>query len=207
MSLAVMLPVILENARAQTSSASRPLSATVISTHVVRNGALTLLVLWRGSPGWYARGGSGSSSGGGGGSAGVEVGSFSLMYGGRTFSVDLNYTTRVATLLKQEISLADTNVVLVDEVDGPSGGQVVGRHWVDPRLPAAAAPNVRTIENDPVIIAIRRGPEIWPFLQCDVPVPIPSGSDSAAGDPTARLRSSEYVQGVLTRICRAATSP
>src|SRR5688572_15207535 len=90
---AVMLIIIPQNARGQTSSSSRPVSATVISTYVARGGELTLLVLWRGSPGWYSGGGGNSSSGGGGGSAGGrEVGSFSMTFGGRTLSIDFDYT-------------------------------------------------------------------------------------------------------------------
>jgi hypothetical protein len=203
----VMLIIIPWNARGQTSSSSRPLSATVISTYVARDGELALLVLWRGSPGWYSRGSGNSSSGGGGGSAGQEVGSFSLTYGGRTLSIDFNYTARLARLLEQEISLADTNVVLVDDVDGPSGAHIVGRLWVDPKLPETDGSGLRTIEDDPAITAIRRAPESGAFLQCDVPLPMLTGVDAAAVDPTVRARLSEYVQGVLTQICRAAIGP
>src|SRR5215203_1802292 len=121
----VTLIIIPGDARAQTTSSSRPVSATVISTYVARGGELTLLVLWRGSPGWYSGGGGNSSSGGGGGSAGGrEVGSFSMTFGRRTLAIDFDYTARIARLLEQEVSLADTNVVLVDEVDGPSGARI-----------------------------------------------------------------------------------
>jgi hypothetical protein len=41
-----------------------------------------------------------------------------MTFGGRTLTIDFDYTARVARLLEQEISLADTNVVLVDEGDG-----------------------------------------------------------------------------------------
>lgn len=203
----VMLIIIPWNARGQTSSSSRPLSATVISTYVARDGQLTLLVLWRGTPGWYSRGSGNSSSGGGGASAGREVGSFSLTYGGRTFSIEFNYTARLARILEQEISLADTNLVLVDDVDGPSGAHIIGRLWVDPKLPEADSSGRRTIDDDPAITAIRRAPEAGAFLQCDVPLPMPTGVDVAAVDPTVRARLSEYVQGVLTQICRAAIGP
>ena len=199
--LVVMLIIPL-NARAQTSSSSRPLSATVVSTYVARAGELTLLVLWRGSPGWYSGGGGNSSSGGGGGSAGGrEVGSFSMTFGGRTLAIDFDYTARVARLLEQEIALADTNVVLVDEVDGPSGGQIVGRLWVEPKLPGTGSSGPRMIEDDPAIAAIRRAPEAGAFLQCDIPMTVPTGVDAAVD--VARL--TEYLQAVMTQICRAAS--
>ena len=202
----VLLIIIPWSARGQTSSSSRPLSATVIGTFVARDGELTLLVLWRGSPGWYS-GGSSSSGGGGSASPGQQVGSFSLTFGGRTFSIDFNYTTRLARLLDEEISLTDTNVVLVDDVDGSSGAHIVGRLQVDPKLPEADRSGPRTIEDDPAILAIRRSPEAGSFLQCDVPLPMPTGAGAAALDPTVRARLSEYMQGVLTQICRAAVSP
>jgi hypothetical protein len=203
----VMLIIIPWNARAQTTSSSRPLSATVIGTYVARDGALVLLVLWRGSPGWPSRGGSNSSSGGGGGSAGREVGSFSLTYSGRTFSIDFDYTARSARLLGQQISLADTNVVLVDDVDGPTGAHIAGRLWADPKLPKMDSSGPRTIEDDPAITAIRRAPEAGAFPKCDVPLPMPTGVEAPAVGPTVRARISEYEHGVLTQICRAAIGP
>lgn len=194
-------------ARAQTSSASRPLSATVISTYVARDGELTLLVLWRGSPGWYSRGEGHSSSSGGGGQPGHEVGSVSLTYGGRTLSIDFDYSAGRARLLDQEILLADTNVVLVDDVDAPSGAQIVGRRRVVPTLPQGSSPALRTIDDDPAVTAIRRAPEVGAFLQCDVPVPVPTSASLTGADPVLRERLREYLQDVLTQVCRAATNP
>jgi len=205
--LALMLAVMPRETAGQTTSASRPLSATVVSTFVTHNGELTLLVLWRGSPGWFSGGSGNSSSGGGSTSAGQEVGSFSMTYAGKTFAIDLNYTTGVARLVEQEISLTDTNVVLVDFVDAPSGPRIVGRHLVDPKLPEAAISGPRTLADDPAIIGIRRSPEAGAFLQCDIPVAMPAGVDAAALDPAVRLRLSEYVQGIVKQICDAALSP
>ena|SRR5947207_14721793 len=84
----------------QTSSSSRPLSATVIGSYVIRNGELTLIVLWRGSPGWFSRGSS-SSGGGGSSSARREVGSLWFTYGGKSFSVEFDYTAGIARLLEE----------------------------------------------------------------------------------------------------------
>ena len=200
----VMLISIPWNVRGQTSSSSRPLSATVMSTHIARNGELVLLVLWRGSPGWNT---GGRSSGGGGSSSGREFGSFTLTSGGRTLSIDIDYTSRLAKILEQEITLDNTNVVLVDDVDRPPGAHIVGRLWVDPKLPAVDGSGLRPIETDPAVTAIRRAPEAQAFLQCDIPVPLPPGLAALAVDPTARARANEYVQGVMAQICRAAVGP
>jgi hypothetical protein len=202
--LMVMLTCIPWNARGQTSSSSRPLSATVMSTYIARNGELVLLVLWRGSPGWNSGGG---SSGSGGSSAGREFGSFTLTSGGRTLSIDIDYTARLAKILGQEITLDNTNVVLVDDVDGPSGARIVSRLWVDPKLPAMDISGVRRIENEPAIAAIRRAPEAQSFLQCDIPIPLPPGMAAVAADPIGRARATEYVQEVMGQICRAAIGP
>ena len=202
---------------AQTSSSTRPLSATVIGTFVTRNGELTLIVLWRGSPGWFERGGSGSGAGGGGSSvAGRDVGSEWFSYGGKSFSIDFDYTAGIARLLEQEIRLSETNVVLLDDVDSVSGAQIVGRRWVDPKLPerpvldptaSAADQSLAMIASDPLLVAIRRDPALGAYLQCDVPVPVPDGLEASIPDPAARARLVEYMQGMIAMICRQAVGP
>ena len=202
---------------AQTSSSSRPLSATVIGTYVTRNGELTLIVLWRGSPGWFSRGGSGSGGGGGGSSsAGREVGSLWFTQGGKSFSVEFDYTGGIARLLEQEIRLPETNVVLVDDVDSASGARIVGRHWVDPKLPerpaldpgaSAADQSLAMIASDPILVAIRRDPALGAYLQCDVPVPVPNGLEASIPDPAARARLVEYMQQMVAMVCRQAVGP
>ena len=210
MAILLMLTVIPRDALSQTSSSSRPVSASVISTYVARDGELTLLVLWRGSPGWYSRGGGSSSrSGGSGGAAGGrEFGSFSMTFGGRTLSIDFDYTAHVARLLGQEISLADTNVVLVDDVDGPTGARISSLLWVDPKLPNTDdTTGARNMNDDPAIVAMRRAPQAGAFLQCDIPLTMPNGVDAPEVDPVIRARLTEYMQGLLTEICRAAVRP
>jgi hypothetical protein len=202
---------------AQTSSSTRPLSATVIGTFVTRNGELTLIVLWRGSPGWFARGGSGNGAGGGGSSsAGRNVGFEWFSYGGKSFSVEFDFTSGIARLLEQEIRLSETNVVLVDDVDSVSGARIVGRHWVDSKLPerpaldsgaSAADQSLAMIASDPLLVAIRRDPALGAYLQCDVPVPVPDGLEASIPDPAARARLVEYLQGMIAMICRQAVGP
>ena len=213
----IAILIAIPSLHAQTSSSSRPLSATVIGTYVTRNGGLTLIVLWRGSPGWFSRGGSGSGGGGGGSSsAGREVGSVWFTQGGKSFSIDFDYTAGIARLLEQEIQLAETNVVLVDDVDSVSGARIAGRQWVDPTLPerpalnrgaSAADQSLAMIASDPILVAIRRDPALGAYLQCNVPVPVPDGLDASVPDPAERARLVEYLQQMVAMICRQAVGP
>jgi hypothetical protein len=201
----------------QTSSSLRPLSATVVASYVMRNGELTLIILWRGGPGWFSRGNSGGGSGGGGGSsARREVGSLWFTQGGKSFSIDFDYTAGIARLLEQEIRLSETNVVLVDDVDSVSGARIVGRQWVDPKLPerpaldpgaSAADQSLAMMASDPILVAIRRDPALGAYLQCDVPAPVPDGLDASVPDPAARARLVEYMQQMVAMICRQAVGP
>jgi hypothetical protein len=135
-------------------------------TWVARYGAdgaqtLDLLVLWRGAPGWFAKaGGSGTSSGGN-----SESFHSTIRYGGLELQLELQPQTRFATIQGKRIELREDNVVLVDEVDGPSGPSVVRTLHVDPGLP-------RTDNGYPMIEAVlRRSPAIVEFLRCDTRVP------------------------------------
>jgi len=202
-------------ANAQTSSSSRPLSGTVVGTYVARNGELTLLVLWRGASGWFMRGTGGSAGGGGGSAGGRETGSVWFTYGDKSFSIDFDYTAGAARLLGQDISLADTNVVLVDNVDSASGARVIGRQRVDPKLPERTAPDptqsavdqsLAMMRSDPILAVIRRTPALSDYLQCDLPVQLPDSLDSAVPEP-ARARRDEIMRTTIAIICRQATGP
>ena len=83
----------------------------MLSTLVSRDEQLVLLVLWRGSPGWLARGGGRASSqaGGSGNQTWVQ-----LTRGELTLSVDVDHASGVAHVLTQMVSVKTKNVVLVD---------------------------------------------------------------------------------------------
>src|SRR5262249_17787751 len=127
----------------QGSSTSRIVSPTVVASWRQRESyadgsSTSLLVLWRGSPGWFTAGGrgasSGSSSGGGGGGTGSAF-SYSydyMTYGARTFMMEFDDIKKIVKIVNQEISLKDTNVVLVDFVDSTTGPTIVGYRWVAP---------------------------------------------------------------------------
>jgi hypothetical protein len=65
-------------------------------------------------------------------------------FGGLTFNVDIDDTGSVAWVLNQKISLQDTNVVLVDNVD--SKPMIVRVERVDPVVPVTCLPFFGPVE-------------------------------------------------------------
>jgi hypothetical protein len=162
------------------SSMSKIASPVVVASWREREGyadgdTTTLLVLWRGTPGWFMAGGrgtsSGSSGGGGGGGSGFSYSHEYMTYGGHTFDIEFNDEKKTVRLLNQEISLKDTNVVLVDFVDSTGGPTIVGYRWVAPGSPAP--PVVDGAFADPVAGVIMRSPELYEYLRCDLKVDDP----------------------------------
>ncbi len=156
------------------SSTSRVASPTVVASwssheNYADGSATTLLVLWRGTPGWFSKGGRGGGSGGGGGSgrgAGAGTnGSYAYEYvsqGGLTFMMEFDHDKHIVKVLNQEISLKETNVVLVDFVDSTNGPTIVGYRWVDPAPPEQRSPV------DPIAAVVKRTPELFEYLRCDL---------------------------------------
>jgi hypothetical protein len=159
-------------------STSRVASPTVVaswSSHqeYADGNATTLLVLWRGTPGWFSMGGGGGSAGGRSGSSvgsGTgRSGSYAYEYlsqGGRTFMMEFDYEKKIVRIQHQDISLKDSNVVLVDFVDSLSGPTIVGSRWIDP-APDPAPPDQPSVA-DPIAAVIKRSPELFEYLRCDL---------------------------------------
>ena len=155
------------------TSTSRIASPTVVASWTSHENhsdgsAATLLVLWRGTPGWFAKGGRGAGSGGGGWAGGAGAGrreSYAYEYvshGGLTFMMEFDYEKAIAKILNQEISLKETNVLLVDFVDSTTGPAMVGYRWIEP------APADQSTGADPIVAIIKRTPELFEFLRCDL---------------------------------------
>ena len=160
-------------ATAQTSAGSnRVLSPAVVSYWQSRDngdgtGVLDLLVLWRGSPAWFTRGSGSSGGGGSSGGFGRWYAYQWMSYGDITLTIELNSDakgfpadTTTAAILGQEISLRDANVVLIDGADS-GNPTIVGTRHVDPWFTG----------NDPVSAVVRRSPELFEFLRCDITLP------------------------------------
>jgi hypothetical protein len=157
------------------SSPSRVISPAVVASWVSHSNyadgrMTTLLVLWRGTPGWFS-GSGGSSSSGSSGSASSwgsgqrqssEYASFSQ--GGHTFTMEFDYERNIVKMLGQDVSLDATNVVLVDFVDSTTGPVIVGSRWVEPV-------QVTPPSGDPVAAIIKHAPDLFDYLRCDLSVP------------------------------------
>ena len=148
------------------SGGSRPVSPAVVATlftihSQAGDGKLEVLVLWRGSPGWFLGGGRDESSGSRTGGSG-ETWDHHFFFGDLTLNLQFNRRTRTARVQDIEVSLQDTNVVLVDQVDSRETLRVVGTRWIDPQV---GDPPVRVEQ------VLGRSSELVDFLRCDVSLP------------------------------------
>ena len=135
-------------------------SAAVMTTYAIRQRpsgeVLELLILWRGTPGWFTRGRSASSSGGLSG----DNWRHRFSQGGLEFEAALDFKTRTASVQGQLVKLGKANVVLVDDVDSPRGTRVAGTLTVDASLGKESGP-LR------ILPVLARSKEIRDYLRCD----------------------------------------
>jgi hypothetical protein len=124
---------------------------------------LELLVVWRGTPGWFAKGGKSGSQGSGSGS----TWSHRFSDGGYSFELSGNTNARTADVLGKTYDLTKSNAILIDGVDSPDGPRIAGTLMFDPRLPNGSDPNQR-------LMLIGRSKELRDYLRCDTVLPDPS---------------------------------
>jgi hypothetical protein len=146
----------------RTVTSDRPISPSVVASFLTRGDELVLLALWRGGPGWFWRATGAPGEAGGSGDQIFQQ----ISEGGLTFRIDYDFRAGTATLLGRQISLKETNVVLVDGVDASAGPTVVAMERTDPRLEDPLRPEATVI---------RRHPNLYQFLKCDLPLP-PAGN-------------------------------
>lgn len=150
-------------------------------------GTLELLVLWRGTPGWFLRPGGGSLSfedtteyprpgrdasrpeQAEGAPTGRRLGSTVTIRQGSVL-LELRFDRENATVYVQEhpVRLNGNNVVLVDDVDGPAGPQVAGTLHIDPGFIVGGSDEPPF---DGFEVLLQRSEELLGFLRCDVPLP------------------------------------
>ena len=162
------LAVIGVQQRESSTCQSDIVSSTVVSSfcghHEGENEVLDLLILWRGTPGWFhgkgpgRRGSSGSSVIGG--TKGVV--SQSTYYGDVTIAFEASFDTRIATVGQSRVKLDRVNTIVVDHVDGD--WRIASTRWTEPGLPLVGDWNLA--------LAIRSR-EFVRDLRCEIPMPPP----------------------------------
>jgi hypothetical protein len=154
----------------RTSSASRsstePVSPVAWATWLVRGESpesrqLEVIVIWRGAPGWFARGtGQRSSS-----SSSARGHVTTLTFGDVTLEFELEYATRTAVIQGAKVEIGDANLILVDGVDEPGGGRVAEMRRID------TAPLEWNSGRPVLTTVLRRHADLVAFLRCDAPMP------------------------------------
>ena len=141
-----------------TGAQTRPVSASVLATIVTRDQQMQLAVLWRGTPGWFARGEGHQAASYSEGNS--RVFTATLEYGGIALSVVHEFGSTLARVQDKIVSLPpNTNVILVDNIDSAGGATFPDPVAIDPRLPAG---------NPTLASVFGRSPEVVSFLRCGV---------------------------------------
>jgi hypothetical protein len=173
---------------------SHVVSASVMVAYHVHPGTdgadvLDLLVLFRGSPAWFNRTGRSGILSGGKSSTGTghTVVSYWAQAGGitATFETDaelptvhLSVASSTGTFFDRQIVPSETNVVLVDGVDG--GQPMATTQLIDPRLER---------NGDAVASVMKRSPALFEFLRCDAGVPDSLTATATPDTPILGLRA------------------
>jgi hypothetical protein len=114
---------------------------------------LDLLVLWRGSAGWFMHPG---GAGGGGGISGPHY--TWIQYGDVRLTLDFDQSKRIVVVQGRTIELGADNVVFVDDVDAKSGQRVIRTLSIPRAMPGSAG------QIGPLL---QKSPEIMSYLRCD----------------------------------------
>jgi len=148
----------LQSAPTRSSSGGNAMiSPTVFATWLTErtgNGPeqLRLLVLWRGTPGWYfVPGGRISESGDG------ARRRQTIEYGDIRLTLDYGAGDALA-INGREVRLGTDNLVYVDDVDAVAGARVVRTSRIPPKLPGSAGQ---------IGLAIRDLSDVVAYLKCD----------------------------------------
>ena len=174
-------PPVSSSIECGTQSSNQVVSGVAMASWVARverdgTRTLALLVLWRGSPGWFTRGSGSGSSGGGN----CRLYHSTIRNGDLQLQIEFDSETRLATISKapfdpqtgratlqtKQIELRDQNVILVDGVDEAGTPKIAGTLRVDPTLPSGRQPlNIGEM--------LRQSQDMRSFLRCDARLPDP----------------------------------
>lgn len=112
---------------------------------------LDLLVLWRGTPGWFLKPGPVRES-----SGGTQDGAhtFRMTRGGVDVELTFNARTRVARVGPETVALGEANVILVDAVN--QRPTVAGTRFVEPGLRGSPARIQQVLKRSDALVAYLR---------------------------------------------------
>jgi hypothetical protein len=155
--------MFVTHARGQSSTAgpitgqTLPVSAFVLGTIVNRGNDVELLVLWRGTPMWFARSTRQAASYSGG--VDGRPLTATLEYGGIQLEAMFDAGSRKAQIQGKSVPMPPgSNVILVDEIDSAGGPVISGVIALNPR---------REPGDNSLAKLFERSPEIVSFLRCD----------------------------------------
>jgi hypothetical protein len=135
-----------------TQSGTRPLSPSVQGTFMSRDGAIQVIVLWRGQPGWFFK--TSGQSGGAGGSGNTYW--ITERYG--DIQLEMDVTDGVTRVQGTRVDRSNgENVVLVDGVDVARAAVTITALHVD--LPIVD-------QSTRLVDIFNRSPEAAAFLRC-----------------------------------------
>ena len=138
------------------------------------DGELDVLVLWRGSPGWFLQSGRDGHSGSRTRTRGPgETVDHHFSFDDLTLNLQFNRRARTARVQDIEVSLQNANVILVDQVNSRETLTVVGTRWINPQVGTSP---VRVEQ------VLRRSSELVDFLRCNASLP-----DSSAKEMVQRI--------------------
>ena len=147
-------PITPRNTGGGTGGISPVVVAQWFTNRVAGVEELELLILWRGSPGWFMQPGGYGDSGGAPGThrTWMRVGAVDV-------SMEFDQATRRITIQgATPIALGANNVVFVDDVESSNGPRVLGAMAVARAMPGSAGQ---------IAPILRSSPRIMSFLRCD----------------------------------------
>jgi hypothetical protein len=154
--------VVRGSAARPTGSGSTILSPSVLATWIAGerdsgDSQIHILVLWRGSPGWFTHTPSSQESTGGD----ARTVAVRLTRGGVVLELSLDARTSAVSIQGQRVDRHAANVALVDSVDEEGG----------PRLVGLAELNLSFADWPPDVARMVSSSPLVPFLRCETPFP------------------------------------
>ena len=126
---------------------------------------IDVVILWRGSAGWFQRGPSGQHGSGGSTVMGPATKGHVVhhaTYGDIAISFDADFDTKTIKLGGRTIGLERVNTIFVDRIQESAAPRITVTGWTEPRLPLGGDRN---------LMLARRSREVRDYLQCDIPMP------------------------------------